>query len=304
MYKSVEQWAEIADIEEKGNVWFTEYQTNDLGISFRIRAVLESKKTPFQLLTVIDTYEFGKIMLLDNAVMVSDREEFLYHEYLAHIPMSAHPAPKDILVIGGGDGGTVREILKHPSVESVKLVEIDREVVEAARKYFPDLSYGLDDSRVEILYTDGIKFVQSAKNKFDIILVDSTDPRGPAVGLFSPQFYKDAHKALKEGGILSAQTESPVLHPTIFEEIYSSLAKAFGAGNLWTYLGWTPLYPSGMWSFCFAGKNSHPLKNFDANRATQMSQITQWFNSEVHKAAFAAPNYIKDLLPEGTEQKE
>ena len=190
-------------------LWYTENQTNNVKFSMRVKETLYSKKSQFQQIDVIDTYDFGKVLVIDGWTMITEKDEFIYHEMITHVPMMVNKDIKNVLVIGAGDGGTVRELTRFNSIEKIDMVELDEEVVKAAREYLPFTSCKLDDSRVNLYFQDGIKFVENKKNLYDLIIVDSTDPIGPGEGLFTKEFYKNCYDALTDKGILVNQGESP-----------------------------------------------------------------------------------------------
>lgn len=190
---------------------YTELNELGFGVTMETQNVLYSAKTEYQTIDILETQGLGKVLLLDGLVMTTERDEFFYHEMISHIPMNSHPNPERVLVIGGGDGGTVREVLKHDTVKEVVLCEIDGMVIDACKKYLPSIAGMLDDERVNIQVRDGIDYISQQEDAFDIILIDSTDPMGPGEGLFTEEFYSNVNKALKEGGIMSAQSESPLL---------------------------------------------------------------------------------------------
>lgn len=272
--------------------WFTEKHTPNVGITFKIKQKIFSKKTKFQKIDVIETYEYGKMMLLDNCVMVTDRDEFIYHEMIAHVPLCINPNAKKVLIIGGGDGGAVREVLKHPSIKKVHLCEIDKDVTDIARKYFPTLSKSLNDPRVEIFYEDGLKFIKE-NNKYDVIMIDSTDPIGPAVNLFRKDFYERVYATLVEDGTAVAQTESPFYHKEIINKLYSDIKTIFPIVKMYT--AFIPTYPSGMWSFAFCSKSFKP-EDINLKEARLIEKDTKYYNANVHQAAFALPNFAKKLI--------
>lgn len=274
-------------------LWFYEFQTPNLEFCTRIKRTIHTENTDFQELLVVDTHEFGRTLVLDGAIQTTVRDEFIYHEMLAHVPLFTHPNPKNVLVIGGGDGGTVREILKHPQVEKVRLVEIDCRVVEVAKEYLPEISGGLDDPRVEVLYEDGIKFLQNPPELFDIILVDSSDPVGPAVGLFTREFYQSIYDALKPDGLFVAQTESPFFNHDIIPDIFQSIAATFSITRM--YLAFVPTYPGGIWSFTMGSKQYDPLSVLEQETTIP----TRYYTSRLHRAAFVLPRYVEEMLVSG-----
>jgi len=202
--------------------------------------------------------------------------------------------PESVLIIGGGDGGSVREVLKHEEVKHIVLCEIDEMVIKAAKDYFPTLSSSLNDSRVEIFIGDGIEYVKAHANEFDCVLIDSTDPVGPATGLFTHGFYKNVRNALKKGGTMGAQTESPAWRMGDVAGIMGNIRKAFGNGYL--YLCPIPCYPSGLWSFALGFKDAGNPLVFDEKKAETVAENCMYYNSEMHRAAFALPNYVKKAL--------
>jgi spermidine synthase len=214
--------------------------------------------------------------------------------------MLTHPDPKRALVIGGGDGGTVRELLRHENLEEVVLVEIDEDVIDSSRQYLPTISSALDHPKLKIHVADGIEYVKNcADRRFDLIIVDSTDPVGPAEGLFNAEFYHQVHRCLTNDGILVAQSESPMFNAAVFQSVFQCHRDIFGAGQVHSYLAYIPTYPTGMWSFAYASKGSaHPLKLFDTERARQFSEHhrLRYYNEMVHSAAFALPNFVRELL--------
>lgn len=273
----------------KTDLWFTELQSENLSIGLRIERTIHSEVTEFQTMEVMETKQYGNLLVLDGCVMTTDTDEFVYHEMISHVPLHTHPNPKKVLVIGGGDGGAIREIIKHPSVEKAVLAEIDGRVIEASKAYFPDIACGLSDPRVDVKVTDGIQYVKDHKGEFDVILVDSTDPIGPAVGLFARDFYQLVFDALKEDGLFVAQTESPWANQALIRQVYGDIASVFPAAHL--YLAFIPTYPTGMWSFTMGTKRYNPLTDQQPTRVSG----TKYYTADVHKAAFALPSFVQEL---------
>ena len=270
-------------------LWFTERQTEHLSMGMRVSATLHTEQTPYQNLAIYDTVQYGRLLVLDGCVMTTDADEFVYHEMIAHVPLHTHPNPHSVLVVGGGDGGAVREVLKHPSVERVVLAEIDDRVVETAKEYFPAIAQGLTDPRVELQIGDGIRYVQDHPDEFDVILVDSTDPVGPAVGLFQESFYQSISRALKDDGIMVAQSESPFAKQKIVRSMVQIANRVFPQAFL--YLASIPTYPTGLWSFTLGTKKYHPLENLQPSRV----EDTRYYSNDVHRAAFALPPFVRQL---------
>lgn len=271
--------------------WFTEKQTEHLGLTLRVRESLLVEQTPFQELAILDTYPYGRMLVLDGAIQTTEGDEFVYHEMITHVPLASHPLPQEILVIGGGDGGTVREILKHPEVKRVRLVEIDNQVVSAARRFLPGLSHALDDPRAEVIITDGAQHVEAIRAAYDVIIVDSTDPVGPAVKLFQHDFYRAVRDALTPEGLFVTQSKSPYLDRGLIREVLGVIRSLFPVALLYTAA--IPTYPSGLWSFVLGSKAHHPL-TFDESRAEKLE--TRYYSPEIHRAAFALPRQIRGDL--------
>ncbi|MGA8941957.1 MAG: polyamine aminopropyltransferase [Thermoactinomyces sp.] len=277
-------------------LWYTEKQTKNHGITTKIRKTLYHDKTDFQSLDVIETVEFGKMLVLDGMVMTTDRDEFVYHEMITHVAMNTHPDPKEVLVVGGGDGGVVREVLRHSSVTRVVLAEIDGKVIEASKKYFPQIAGRLDDERVDIQVTDGIRHIQQNPGKYDVIIVDSTEPVGPAEGLFQKPFYEGIYEALKEDGIMVAQTESPWFNRDLIRQVFRDISAIFPIARLYTAS--IPTYPSGLWSFTIGSKKHDPL-NVEQSSCKPLN--TRYYRPEMHRSLFDLPQFVLDLLTDRDE---
>ena len=275
------------------SIWFTEKHTPHSGITMEVREGLYHHQSPYQTIDVLDTHEFGRVLLLDGLVMLTERDEFVYHEMLAHVPLISHPDPGRVLVIGGGDGGTVREVLKHSGVERITLVEIDEMVVRAALEYFPEISSGLKDPRVDIIYGDGVDFVRSVSGgRYDAVLVDSTDPVGPAEALFSEEFFTGCHRSLSKGGVFASQTESPFYHSAFMAQVFTRLDKVFPQARF--YFAPVTTYPSGNWSFILGRKE--PDVKPRLNRAGDLD--TRYYNDQIHVSSFALPRFLAEMLRE------
>jgi len=272
-------------------LWYTEFQTSGVGITCKTTKTYHSEKTEYQEMALIETEQFGKMLVLDGTVQTTIEDEFIYHEMITHVPLFTHKNPKTALVIGGGDGGAIREIIKHPSIEKAVLVEIDGRVVEISKKYLPEISCALGDIRVEVCITDGIKYVKEHKNQFDIIMVDSTDPVGPAVGLFAKDFYKAVYEALTQDGVFVAQTESPFFHKDLIKGVYGDVKSIFPIVRLYTCS--IPTYPSGYWSFTMGSKKYEPLEA-DSDLMDEIE--TRYYCKDIHKAAFALPKFVSDII--------
>ena len=265
------------------------------GIAIKVKETLFSAQSPFQKVEILDSDStLGKILTLDDLMMTTEGDEYFYHEMIAHIPMMNHKCPKTVLVIGGGDGGTVREVLKHETVEKVVLCEIDGMVIDACKKYLPTIAGELDNPKVEILVEDAIEYIKTKTNEFDVILIDSTDPMGPGEGLFTEEFYTNVKKSLKKGGIVAAQSESPVVNKEEIKKMYTLLKKVFPITS--TYTSPIPTYPGGYWAWAFCSESVKPLSYIDENRCEKITKTCKVYNKEYHLARFALPNFLKNLL--------
>jgi spermidine synthase len=279
--------------------WFIDTFEN-IGLTVRYKKNLFRKQSDFQLVQVFDTYDFGKMLTIDTMVMCTERDEFTYHEMITHPVMLIHPNPKNILVIGGGDGGTVRELFKHQSVETVTMVEIDKTVVDASRLYLPTLSAELDNPKLNLIIADGIAFVKNAPaHSFDVIIVDGSDPVGPAQGLFTKSFFQDIYKCLRPDGLLALQSESPYSNSQAFIDLNRCFRSIFGQNHVFPYLAFIPTYPTGMWSFHIVAKDkTQPNENFDYQLAQQFAKQKQlrYYNQDIHRAAFVLPTFVQQML--------
>jgi spermidine synthase len=272
-------------------LWFTEKQTEHFGITARIKRTLHTEQTPFQKLDMVETEQFGNMLILDGMVMTTQKDEFVYHEMVAHVPLFTHPNPENVLVVGGGDGGVIREVLKHPSVKKATLVEIDGKVIECSKKYLPEIAGKLDDPRVEVKVDDGFMHIAKSENEYDVIMVDSTEPVGPAVNLFTKGFYAGIAKALKEDGIFVAQTDNPWFKADLIRNVYRDVREIFPITRLYTAN--IPTYPSGLWTFTIGSKKYDPLEVSD-DRFHDIE--TKYYTKELHKACFVLPKFVADLL--------
>jgi spermidine synthase len=278
--------------------WFNEqHDYSGSSIGFRVKELLHAEKTPFQSIEIYDTTDWGKLMVIDGCTMVTTRDNFLYHEMMAHPALFTHPRAKRVVIIGGGDCGTLREVLKHDEVESAIQVEIDERVTRLAEKYFPELCESNSDPRAQLLFIDGIKWMAECEaESLDIVIVDSTDPIGPAEGLFNETFYHSCLKALRPGGILVQQSESPLAHLPLLKNIRNAM-KAAGFHAVRTLTFPQPCYPTGWWSSTLARKGVD-LSTFRERGAAAKQFPTRYYNAEMHKAALAMPEFLKEALGE------
>ncbi len=278
----------------KGYYQFTELHKPQVGITFYVDKVFIDRDSKFQNIKIFSNKIYGKVMSLDNMIMLTQKDEFCYHEMLVHVPMFSHKNPQDVLIIGGGDGGTATQVLKHKSVRKVDMVEIDPDVVEASKKHLKFLCQGFKDRRLNLIFTDGIKYVKKTTNKYDIILIDSTDPIGPAIGLFEAIFYKNCFFALKNDGMLCTLSLSPFLDPQIVRKIYANVKKVFKKAFL--YWGVVPTYPGAFWSFTLGSKKYHPLKDLRAGDFRKNKLKTKYYNPEIHRSCFSLPAFVEKII--------
>lgn len=277
-------------------MWFTEKHTPDVKFSIRVDRQLYTGQSEFQRIDVFDSQEFGRFLTLDGYMMLTERDEFIYHEMITHVPMSVHPAVKKVLVIGAGDGGVIRELCRYPEVEQIDMVEIDPLVVEVCQTYLPQTACSLGDDRVRIFYEDGLKFVRSKENQYDLIIVDSTDPFGPGEGLFTKEFYGNCFKALNQEGIMVNQHESPFYMDDAIacQRAHKRIVESFPISRV--YQAHIPTYPSGHWLFGFASKKYHPLKDLKADQWKRRGLKTRYYTTQLHRGAFMLPAYVEEML--------
>lgn len=275
-------------------LWFTEDWTDTYGLRLGIENA-QKTRTPFQEITVAMSKDFGKVLALDGLVQLTEKDEFIYHEMISHVPLFTLGRDiENVLIIGGGDGGTAREVLKH-NPKSIDVVEIDREVVEFAKREFPKTSSSFSDDRVNLIFDDGREFVKDKEDIYDVVIVDCSDPVGPSKVLYEEGFYADVYKALREDGILTTQSESPWVHRQTFINIVSNLKRVFPI--VMPYLAFIPSYPSGMWSFTLGSKIKNPLEIDPQELSNRMSKVAEnvdfkYYNLEVHFGSFAIPSFV------------
>jgi len=272
-------------------MWIKEGQIENAAMTYKIKETLVRKQTEYQDLAIVDTYCFGRMLLLDGIVQTTIEDEYVYHEMITHIPLFTHPNPEKVLVVGGGDGGAIREVLKHPSVKKAVLCEIDRCVVEECTKYLPEISCALSNPKCEVFIGDGIKYVHEHKNEFDVIIVDSTDPFGAAEGLFGGSFYKELAECLTHDGIFVAQTETPFYLPEVVKKVFKDAQAVFPVTKL--FMAAIPTYPGGYWSFTIGSKKYDPE---EANLPMDIGFNTKYYTKKIHRASFALPKYVEELI--------
>ena len=278
------------------DLWYTEKIDDGVGLTLKVKEHLYHKRTAFQTIDVLKTAVYGRVMTIDGMVMLTEGDEFVYHELLTHVPLQFLKSPERVLIIGGGDGGTAREVLKYPEIKEVVMVEIDKDVVDAAKKFFPGTACSFQDPRLRILIDDGAAFVKEEEEEiFDLVIIDSTDPIGPAEVLFSEDFYAGCSRILNSQGILTTHTESPFHHryrdtiALIHRRLRTVLPKTFA------YLGSIPTYPFGLFSFAFASRGIDPRT--DPFHAGHLPTDLKYYNHELARGAFALPNFMQRLMP-------
>ena len=275
--------------------WITEIcEEGGSAFSLKGRRRVFQQETPFQKVEVFDTDSYGKLMMIDGFNMLSTYDNFLYHEMMSHPVLYTHPAPKRVAIVGGGDCGTLHEVLKHPELEKVTQVDIDEVVTRAAEQHFPELCESNDDPRAELLFTDGIRWMKDAEpGSLDIVIVDSTDPIGPGEALFTAEFYRACHRALRDGGLVVQQSESPMIHQDILRRMYRSMRHVDFA-DVRTLFFPQPIYPTGWWSATIGAKNTD-LTGFREADVMNRPFSTRYYNEEIHRAAFAQPEFFRGL---------
>jgi spermidine synthase len=274
--------------------WADEEYQGIVRTGFRLKKKLFKGRSRFQAVEVVETKGHGRLLLIDGMTMVSERDEFVYHEMIAHVPLFLHPRPKRVLVIGGGDGGSVREVLKHKSVERCVLVEIDALVVEASKKYIPLTAAKLSDRRSVVRIEDGVKFVHETDERFDVVIVDSTEPFGPAKELFGTGFYEDVKRVLTKDGIVVSQAGSPFYEIATIKNLDRILKPIFPVTDAYLFTNLT--YPGGLWAFTFASKGLRPVKDLRPARVRAAKLPLRWYNADVHAGAFALPSFVREAL--------
>lgn len=277
-------------------LWYTEQQTDEVRFSIKVKQHLYTGKSEFQDVDVFESEEFGKFLTLDGLMMVTEKDEFIYHDMITHVAMATNPSIKKVLVIGGGDGGTVRELTRYSHIEKIDMVEIDKLVVDVSRQYLPITASKLDDPRVSLYFEDGIRFVADTKEIYDLILVDSTDPIGPGEGLFTTEFYQNCFNILSDNGILVNQSESPYYDQFSHEmkRAHKKIKNIFPISKVYQFH--MPTYPSGHWLFGFASKKLDPIKDVDFDKWNALGIKTKYYNPQLHVGCFALPSYVQEML--------
>lgn len=267
------------------DLWLTEDERDDLKISYRIHEIIFQGQSPFQHVMVLDSYNFGPMLVLDGIVQTTSIDGHIYNEMISHVPLCIHPQPRKILIIGGGDCGAAKEVCKYHTVEHVDMVEIDKLVVEVCKKYLPEVSGCLSDPRVQFIFDNGVNFVENKENEYDVVIVDSSDPIGPAKALFEKSFYQSIYKALKKDGLMVCQSQSPIFHAEIMEQTFHRIHELFPKTEIYTAV--IPTYPGGLWSFTIGSKqyiNPDPARLYDKD--------TRYINTQIMDHCFSLPQFM------------
>ena len=279
-------------------LWFSEFHTPDVKHSIRVNRHLYSQRSEYQQIDIYDTPEFGKVLTLDGNVMLTERDEFIYDEMITHVPMAVHPHIQDVLVIGAGDGGVVRELARYESIRSIDLVEMDEQVVEACRRYLPENACRLDDARVHMYFDNALRFIRRRKAQYDLIIVDSTDPFGPSEGYFTREFYGICYNALRDDGIMVNQQGSPFYRQDAeaMQRSHKRIVSTFPISRV--YQAHIPTYAAGYWLFGFASKKYHPIDDFDREKWLALHLKTNYYTGRLHTGAFCLPAFLERMLEE------
>jgi spermidine synthase len=280
------------------DLWFSEFHTPDVKHSIRVTRHLYSQKSKYQQIDIFETPEFGKVLTLDGNVQLTERDEFIYDEMITHVPMSVHPEIKDILVIGAGDGGVVKELTRYATVQKIDLVEMDPLVLEACRSYLPENSSKLDDARVHIYFDNALRFIRKCNADYDLIIVDSTDPFGPSEGYFTREFYGICFNALREDGIMVNQQGSPFFQhdADAMRRSHQKIVNTFPISRV--YQAHIPTYAAGYWLFGFASKKYHPLDDFHPAEWNALGLLTNYYTTRLHIGSFYLPAFLEKMLME------
>ncbi len=276
--------------------WFSESHTDNVKLEILVDEQLYSQKSEYQKIDIFQSREFGRILTLDDVIVLTEKDEFIYHEMIVHPAMAVHPNVKRVLVVGAGDGGALRELGRYPGIESIDVVEIDGMLVDACKEYLPTTAAGYNDPRITVHIQDGLKFIRRLSDIYDLIIVDSTDPFGPGEVLFTKEFYGNCYKALREDGIMINQHESPFYsyEANAMKRTHRRIRESFPIHQV--YQAHIPSYPSGHWLFGFNSITFDPLKDVNAERWNALGIKTRYYNTDLHCGAFYLPNYVKDML--------
>ncbi len=274
--------------KRQNELWLSEYSTDNLKLSMRVKSVLHSETTPYQDLVIANTHEYGRVLMLDGAYQLTEKDEFTYSEMMAHVPLCAHRNPENVLIIGGGDGAIMREVLKHECVKKCTLIDIDERVIECSKKYLPFAGCSFGDSRADVRCMDAMKFIRETNERYDVVIIDSTDPVDFAAGLFRADFYRDVKRVMSPEAMLSELTESPFIDTDLMTQAIGEMRKVFPVVKM--YWGVVPTYPSGMWTYGLASMSDDP------SEPVRTVKPTRYYTSEIHKASFILPPFLEEMV--------
>ncbi|NLO96614.1 MAG: polyamine aminopropyltransferase [Peptococcaceae bacterium] len=276
-------------IKKNNSLWLTEDERDNLKISYRIKEIVFSGQSSFQHVMILDSYDFGRMLVLDGIVQTTSLDGYIYNEMITHIPLCIHPSPRKVLIIGGGDCGAAKEVCKYSSVEHIDMVEIDQLVVDVCREHLPEVSGNLSDPRVHFIFENGVTYVQNRENEYDIVIVDSSDPIGPAKVLFEKSFYQNLYKILKSDGLMVCQSQSPIFHAEIMKQTFIRISQIFPLSNIYTAV--VPTYPGGLWSFTIGSK-----QYIDPDPSRLVYKDTRYINPKVLENCFSIPQFMEQQL--------
>ena len=274
--------------KRNNELWLSEYSTDNLKLSMRVKEILHTEKTPYQELLIADTYEYGRVLMLDGAYQLTEKDEFTYSEMMAHVPICAHKNPENVMIIGGGDGAIMREVLKHDCVKKCTLIDIDERVIECSKKYLPFAGCAFSDSRADVKCMDAMKYIRETNERYDVVIIDSTDPVDFAAGLFQANFYADVKRVMNPDAMLSELTESPFTDRDLMTQAIKEMRKVFPIVKM--YFGVVPTYPGGMWTYGLASMSDDPCKPL------REVKPTKYYTKEIHKASFILPPFLADMI--------
>jgi len=292
--KVKEEYIHEESMTDLWNVWYSELHDNNSGLTLKIDRIHESTSSEFQRIEVIENRDFGKLLVLYGSLMVADNDNNAYNEMISHVPLFVHSHPSEVLIVGGGDCGALTEVVKHKEVGRVTMCEIDRKVVEISKKHFPHLTDGLSDPRANLVFSDGKKYIEEYDGAFDVVMLDLSDPVGPAADLFQKSFHQTVFEKLNDDGILVAQSESPFYNKETVRAMYKNFREIFPIVKMYTCF--MPIYPSTLWSFAFCSKKYDPIKDFQRKRYDDLKLDLRYYNDDIHLASFAQPQFIRKLI--------
>lgn len=274
--------------KRNNELWISEYSTDNLKLSMRVKDIIHTEKTSYQELMIADTYEYGRVMMLDGAYQLTEKDEFTYSEMMAHVAICAHPAPENVMIIGGGDGAIMREVLKHSCVKKCTLIDIDERVIESSKKYLPFAGCSFADERADVKCMDAMKYIRETSERYDVVIVDSTDPVDFAAGLFQSGFYGDLKRVMTGSAMLTELTESPFTDTDIMTQAIREMRKVFPCVRM--YWGVVPTYPSGMWTYGIASMTETDFM------PVRTVTPTRYYTNEIHRASFVLPPFLEELI--------